>query len=55
MNGSDFYQFGKVKEIWESRDGQGNKYVMCDGTILFFTFGRTNKENDQEMKMVYQL
>jgi hypothetical protein len=34
MNGTDFYQMGRVKEVWKSADGFNHKYVMSDGKTL---------------------
>lgn len=31
MNGSNSYQLGKIKEIWECRDTQGCLFIMSDG------------------------
>lgn len=37
MNGSDFYQFGQIKQIWQSKDGE-KLFLMDNGTKLYFPY-----------------
>lgn len=35
MNGSDFYQLGRIKEIWERKSDHKRMFVMSDDTKIF--------------------
>jgi hypothetical protein len=35
MNGSNSYQFGLIKQIWQSKDG-GELFLMDNGSKLYF-------------------
>lgn len=50
MNGGDSYQFDKIKEIWETQAGTGNRFVLCDGRKLH-TANLMNFDDDQEIAM----
>lgn len=49
MNGTDFYQMSRLKEIWESADGCKNKYVMDDGKTLYYPAMRVGAEQEFEL------
>lgn len=50
MNGTDFYQMGRIKEAWESLDGHKYKYVMADGTNIYdLTMGGGGVDQDFEL------
>lgn len=44
MNGSDSYQFGQIKQIWQSKDG-GRLFLMDGGTKLYFSLAEDATEN----------
>ena len=54
MNGSDFYQIGRVKEIWEGRSGQTQMFVMSDGTKLYYS-NKVDGIMDKEMELMVSL
>jgi len=51
MNGSDFYQFCRVKEIWLSRSNNIQKFVMSDGSMFYFPPNEGVRE-DNNMELV---
>ena len=37
MNGTDFYAFGKVKEVWVHRNSVSSKFILDDGAIMIYS------------------
>lgn len=54
MNGSSDYQLGQVKEIWESRGGHKQVFVMSDNGKFCFP-PEEDDINDQEMELIVRL
>lgn len=54
MNGSNSYQLGQVKEIWECRGGYEQMFLMSDGAKFHFPPNEDGKK-DQEMELVVSL
>ena len=51
MNNSDSYQLGKIKEIWQNRDGLEQAFVMSDGTKLYYPSSVIDSSN-QKMELI---
>lgn len=54
MNGSNTYQLGKIKEIWQHPDGPSKLFVLVDGTKLRYSYTE-DSINDQEMELALSL
>lgn len=54
MNGSNSYQFGQVKEIWEARVGHEKMFVMSDGEKFHYHLDEDGLKNP-DMKLVVSL
>lgn len=54
MNGSNSYQLGQVKEIWERRGGREQMFVMSDGAKFHYPSDADGVMN-QEMELVVSL
>lgn len=54
MNGSDFYQLGRLKEIWRSRVGNTQMFVMTDGKKFNFP-PKEFAPIDQEMELIVSI
>lgn len=54
MNGSNSYQLGKIKEIWQHPDGTSKLFVLVDGTKLRYS-ASDESTNDQDMELVLSL
>ncbi len=54
MNGSNSYQLGKIKEIWQHPDGTSKLFVLVDGTKLRYS-ANEESTNDQDMELVLSL
>ncbi len=55
MNGSGFYQIGRVREIWERRSDNKNMFVMSDGAKLYHPTDEDDDVSDKEMELVISL
>lgn len=54
MNGGNFYQFGRVKEIWKRQGGHEQMFVMSDGAKLYFPPDEGSIKN-QDMELIVSL
>lgn len=54
MNGSNSYQLGKIKEIWQHPNGPSKLFVLADGTKLRYS-SNENSKNEQELELVLSL
>lgn len=54
MNGSSNYQLGQIKEIWKSRGGHKQVFVMSDSAKFCFP-PEKDDINEQEMELIVSL
>ncbi|MFA6202726.1 MAG: hypothetical protein WC710_05995 [Gallionella sp.] len=54
MNGTDFYQMGRIKEVWKSADGFNHQYVMSDGKTIYDPM-MTDGEAEQKFELILSL
>lgn len=54
MNGGNFYQFGRVKEIWKRQGGHEQMFVMSDDAKLYFPPDEVSIQN-QDMELIVSL
>lgn len=52
MNGTDFYQLSRVKEIWERSDDNKNMFIMSDGAKLYYPSDEDDGIVDKEMELI---
>lgn len=53
MNGGNFYEFGRVKEIWKRQGDHEQMFVMSDGAKLYFP--PDANDLNQEMELIVSL
>lgn len=54
MNGSNSYQLGNIKEIWQHPEGHHQLFVLDDGAKLRYSLC-ADSSKDQEMELVLSL
>lgn len=52
MNGSDFYQFCRVREIWQHQKSHKKMFVMSDGARLYYPADQDDGTVNEEMELV---